>query len=90
MDYRLLNPRKARGNNGYMKKIFEKWWDKDHKVFGIYNFKKPWKKNGVKPTIKAHNNGAKRKNGDTCFDCTLILGYIVISYTNFDLQRERN
>ena len=69
-----------------MKEIFEKWWG--NKVFSITNYKKSWKENGNKPRLALHHNGAKRKNGDTCFDISLIVGYTVFSYTNFDLQNK--
>lgn len=72
-----------------MKKIFEKWWHRDTKVFSIINYKKSWKKNGIKPRLCICHNGASRKNGDTCFDISLIVGYTVFNYTNFDLQKRR-
>lgn len=71
-----------------MKTIFERWWKHDTKCFSIRNYKKSWKEVGNKPRLSFHTNGAKRKNGDTCFDCSLIIGYTIISYTNFDLQKE--
>lgn len=70
-----------------MKKIFEKWWNKNTKCFSIISFKKSWKENGNKPRIYFHHNGAKKKNGDTCFDVNLIIGYTIFNYTNFDLQK---
>lgn len=73
-----------------MKKIFEFWWKNNTKVFQITNYKKAWKNNGVKPKLCIHHNGAKRKNGDKCFDISLIAGFTVFNYTNFDLQREVN
>lgn len=72
-----------------MKKIFEKWWDKDTKCFSIINFKDSWKFNGNKPRISFHTNGAKRSRGDTCLDATLVVGYTVFNYTNWDLQKRR-
>lgn len=73
-----------------MKIIFEKWWDKDTKYFSIINFKKSWKENGKKPRICFHHNGAKRSKGDKCFDASLIVGYTIFNYTNWNLQkRER-
>lgn len=70
-----------------MKKILEIWWKKGSKVFSIINYKRAWKRVGNKPRLDLYTNGAKRKNGDTCFDCNFIIGYTIISYTNFDLQR---
>lgn len=72
----------------HYKTIFEKWWKHNTKSFFIINYKKPWKENGNKPRLSFHTNGAKKKNGDKCFDCTLTIGYIVIMYTNWDLQKE--
>ena len=69
-----------------MKKIFEKWWDKGTKYFSIINYKKSWKECGNKPRINFFHNGGKKKNGDTCFDVSLIVGYTIFNYTNFDLQ----
>ena len=65
-------------------KIIEKWWDKGNKVFSIYTFKKSW----CRPQFFCQTNGAKRKNGDRCFDWKIVIGYIVINYTNFNLQKE--
>ena len=72
-----------------MNKIFEKWWDKGNKCFSIYNYKQEWKSIGKKPKLKLMSNGAKRKRGDKCLDVILILGYIVVNYTDFNLQRTR-
>lgn len=71
-----------------MKKLIEWWWAKGNKVFQITNYKEAWTENGIKPAFKLHTNGAKRRNGDTCYDWTLIIGYIDINYTNFNLQRK--
>ena len=71
-----------------MKVLFEKWWDNNSKTFGIINYKKSWKENGIKPKISYHTNGAKRTMGDKCFDATLTIGYTVFNYTNWDLQKE--
>lgn len=68
-----------------METIFEKWWDKENKYFSIKNHKKAWKENGNKPRIDFHTNGAKKHNPkDTCLDVTLIIGYVIINYTNFN------
>lgn len=72
-----------------MKKIFEKWWDKNTKSFLITNYKKSWKENGNKPRISFFHNHGKMVNGDTCFDVTLIVGYTIFNYTNWDLQKKR-
>ena len=69
--------------------IFEKWWNKGTKCFSIRNNKKFWKEVGNKPRIGFWHNGAKKKNGDTCFDVHLVLGYTVFNYTNFDLQNSQ-
>ena len=72
-----------------MKVIFEKWWDNHTKSFDIVNHKKSWREEGNKPKISFHTNGAKRKHGDVCFDATLIIGYTIFNYTNWDLQKKR-
>ena len=73
-----------------MKKIIEWWWADDNKVFQITNYKKAWKELGNKPFfIYCHNNGGRRRNGDKCFDISLHIGYTIINYCNFDLQRTR-
>lgn len=72
-----------------MKIIYEKWWDKDMKCFSIIDYKKSWKQNGNRPRISFHHNGGKKINGDNCFDATLIIGYTLFNYTNFDLQKRR-
>jgi hypothetical protein len=69
-----------------MKKIFEHWWDNGNKVFQITNYKNAWKEVGNKPRLLLHENGGRRRNGDSCFDISLIVGYTIINYTNFNLQ----
>lgn len=73
-----------------MKTIFEKWFNDGDKVLQITNYKKSWKENGNKPRILLHENKGRRKNGDKCFDITLILGYTVFNYCNFNLQKNRS
>ena len=73
-----------------MKKILEIWWKNCSRCFQITNYKKAWKEHGNKPRLSLHHNGGKRKNGDSCFDISLIIGYTIFNYTNFDLQRERS
>ena len=68
-----------------MKCIYEKWWDNENKVFQITNYKKAWKEVGNKPMFKLTTNGANKRNGDTCLDINLVIGYTIISYTNFNL-----
>jgi hypothetical protein len=72
-----------------MKEIFKFWWSNGNKVFQATNYIKAWKEVGNKPRLCLHNNGAKRSRGDSCFDISLIVGYTVISYTNFNLQRRK-
>lgn len=72
-----------------MKKILEKWWDNHYKSFTIINYKTDWIENKVAPRISYHTNKAKIINGDTCFDATLIIGYTVFNYTNWDLQKRK-
>ena len=71
-----------------MKQIIEIWWKNGARCFGIRNYKKSWKENGNKPRFCVHSNGAKSENGDVCFDGSLIIGYTVFNYTNFDLQKK--
>lgn len=80
--YSLFKP------EGGMFVIFDIWWGKDcRKNFSIINYKEAWKEAGNKPRISFYENGGRRKNGDWCFDVFLTVGYIIINYTNFDLQR---
>lgn len=69
-----------------MKIIYEHWWAGGNKVFQINNYKKSWRECGNKPRFCIHENGGRRKNGDSCFDISLIIGYTIFNYTNFDLQ----
>ena len=68
--------------------LFEKWWDNNSKSFGIRNYKKAWKENGIKPKISYHTNKGQRILGHKCFDATLTIGYTIFNYTNWDLQKE--
>lgn len=70
-----------------MTEIVQVRWNNDTRYFSIVNHKKEWKECGNKPRILLHSNGARRKNGDKCFDVSLIIGYTIFNYTNFDLQR---
>ena len=73
------------GEEVVVKMVFEKWWDNDSKCLAIRNYKKSWKVNGNKPMLKFWTNGAKKRNPkDTCLDVHLIIGYTIISYTNFN------
>lgn len=65
------------------KRSFSLWFDKGTKSISINAEHKEWT-----PRIAFHENGGRRKNKDSCFDCTLILGTICMSYTNWSLQRE--
>ena len=56
-----------------MKVLFEKWWDNNSKSFGIRNYKKAWKENGIKPKISYHTNKGQRILGHKCFDATLTI-----------------
>nr|DAV25159.1 MAG TPA: hypothetical protein [Caudoviricetes sp.] len=69
-----------------MKRIFEKWWDNDTKVFQINNYKKAHKEWGGKPRFTIHSNGAKKKNGDKCLDISIWIGYTCFNYIDWDLQ----
>lgn len=71
------------------KKYINIWWAKDTKNITVINYKKPWKMADNPPIWKIRTNGGRRKNGDKCLDFFIHLGYLVINYTNFDLQRER-
>jgi len=69
-----------------MKVLFEKWWSEGNKYFHIINYKQSWKEVGNPPLFRLRTNGAKKKNGDTCLDLHLEIGYTVFNYTNWNLQ----
>lgn len=56
------------------------------KSFSINNYRKAWIENGNKPRIKYHENGGRRRNNDKCFDCSLIVGYTIFNYINWQIQ----
>ena len=68
------------------KTYFDIWWNQSSKNISILNYKDVWRKNKIKPMLKVRTNGAKRKNGDGCFELFIYIGYMVINYTNFNLQ----
>lgn len=72
-----------------MKTLFEKWWRNDTRCFQITNYKSDWKENGNKPRLYLFENGGRKKNGDIVFDISLIIGYTIFNYTDWDLQRTR-
>lgn len=69
-----------------MKKIFNKWFDRGNKNLCVISYKGDWDK----PQFCIRTNGARRKNGDSCFDFFIQLFYLDINYTNFDLQGKCN
>ena len=70
-------------------KLFQKWWDNESKQFSIHCYYSSWSKNGTGMHWGWRTNKAKKSNPkDTCLDVFLELGYIVINYTNFDLQNQ--
>lgn len=66
------------------KNIFCIWHG--NKNWTLTNYKAPWNENGVKPQFFIRTNGAKRRNGDTCFDLSIAFMWWIFNYTNFDLQ----
>lgn len=70
-----------------MNKTF--WFDNSEKSISFNWVRKGWKEVGNKPRITFHENGGRKKNGDKCFDCTLCIGYLLLSYTNWNIQKKR-
>lgn len=72
-----------------MKKLIEYWYCKRGsrnrctKCINL-NYYKCWDK----PKFQIYTNGAKKKNGDKCFDLNIHIGRLAFSYTNWDLQKE--
>lgn len=73
-----------------MKVIFQKWWNGHSSVFSIINYRKAWKDVGNPPLFRFRTNGATKKNGATCLDVHLEIGYTVINYTNFNFNSKNN
>lgn len=68
--------------------LFQKWWDNNTKQLSIRWEYSSWSKNGTGMIWRFRTNGAKKSNPeDTCLDVFLELGYLVINYTNFNLQK---
>ncbi len=67
-----------------MKKLVEKWWNKNTKCVGVYSYKDAWDR----PHFDIWSNGGKKKNGDNCFTFNINFGYLYFNYINFDLQRK--
>ena len=67
-----------------MKTKYEKWFGNGNKVISLRSYKGSWDK----PDFWFHTNGAKRKNGDKCFDFNIHFFYLAFSYTNFNLQNQ--
>ena len=65
------------------------WWCKGTKHIGLYNYKAPWKENENPPMFCIRTNGAKKKNTDKCLDVFIHFGYLILNYTDFDLQKAR-
>ena len=70
--------------------LFQKWWDNGTKQLSIRWEYSSLSKNGTGMIWRFRTNGAKKSNPeDTCLDVFLELGYLVINYTNFNLQNSR-
>ncbi len=50
--------------------------------FKIHWLRSAWKENNIKPKFSYHTNEAEK--GDGCFDVTLVLGYLILGYTNWN------
>jgi len=48
--------------------------------------KQIWEINKVDPMYKITDNGGRKKNGDSCFDMSIYLGYFIFGYTNWNLN----
>lgn len=48
--------------------------------------RKIWKNNGVSPMYKITDNGATKRNKDSCFDMSVYIGYFIFGYTNWSLS----
>ena len=74
-----------------MKTIFSLEWDQSQKYLSLIDFEEDWIKIGNiykwynPPRIVTNND--KKKNGDTCFDISIQISYLVFSYTNYNLQK---
>jgi len=64
-------------------KSFTLWFAGGHKSISINAEHKAWP-----PRLSFHDNGGRRSNMDSCFDCTLILGTLCLSYTNWNLSNK--
>jgi hypothetical protein len=56
------------------------------KCISVSWLRKPWIQNGNKPRICTHYNGAV-KGVDSCYDRSWIIGYLIISYTNWNYSK---
>lgn len=77
------------------------WFDKQTRCISIAWYRKYAKRNKKEygnsdPDMRTgmvwgfHSNGAKKGNPrDTCYDCTLALGYLEIGYTNWNYNRPK-
>ena len=80
----MIHKRKLPQGMSYMyKPIFDVCWCKDTKEMKLHNFKKEWKKYGIKPEFSITTNHADKSEGDTCFDLIITCGYFLFNYTNF-------
>jgi len=66
------------------KRSFSLWLLHSTRTITINADRKQWK-----PRIQFHENKGRRKNNDSCFDCSLIIGTIIFGYTNWNLQNKK-
>ncbi len=57
------------------------------RCFNISWTRKAWRKNNIAPQWGYRDNGFNKNNGDTCSDQTISLGYLILNYINWDLQK---
>jgi hypothetical protein len=65
-------------------RYFILWFANDTKSISIDAKHKPWAHR-----VAFYENGGRRKNLDSCFDCTLIIGTVCISYTNYYIDKDK-
>ena len=77
------------GKGGGIVVLFQKWWNNESKQLSISWYRKAWSENGTGMIWRFRTNGARKNNpADRCLDVYLELGYLVLNYTDFNLQNE--
>lgn len=64
----------------------EIWWKYGARYLQVRNMARVWRAVGKRPAWVCRTNGGRAEDA-VCFERHLVIGYLVITYINFDVQK---